>query len=84
MSGHIFIIGFSYGNERGSKKDKKVKKGKKPEIPAFLPFFTFLSFLLPSRLSLQDLTLWMCPDIRDSAQNSSVLANRSILNWRRL
>jgi hypothetical protein len=51
MSGHIFTIGFSYGNEMGSKKDKKGKKGKKPEILAFLPF------LLPSRLSLQDLTL---------------------------
>jgi hypothetical protein len=51
MSGHIFTIGFSYGNERGSKKDKKGQNRQKPEIPAFLPF------LLRSRLSLQDLTL---------------------------
>jgi hypothetical protein len=57
MSGHIFTIGFSYGNEMGSKKGKEGKKGKKPEFPAFLPFLPSLPFLLPSRLSLQDLTL---------------------------
>jgi hypothetical protein len=56
MSGHIFTIGFSYGNKSGSKKAKRVKKTK-PEIHAFLSFLPFLLFLLPSRLSLQDLTL---------------------------
>jgi hypothetical protein len=51
MSGHIFKIGFSYGNERETKKTKRDKRGKKPEIPAFLPF------LFPYPLSLQGLTL---------------------------
>jgi hypothetical protein len=41
----------AFENEMRSEKDKKWQKRQKPEILAFLPF------LLPSRLTLQDLTL---------------------------
>jgi hypothetical protein len=56
-SGHIFTIGFSCGNERGSKKDKKWQKRQKALYFRLFAFFILLVFFASLSNSLLDRTL---------------------------